>query len=277
MAVVYSTEQLKRLHEIEIEILTEIDRVCKELNVQYFADWGTLLGAVRHKGFIPWDDDVDICMMREDYELFIKKAPALLADKFVLQHYLTDPGTPTYQAKVRKNGTKFVEDYLKNIPVHQGIFVDIFPYDVVTEDSEKRAAYEKKARLYRRLFVSKTVSVSTFEKNKVKKMVFNVVRKLMKIALIPFSKKKLYELLDAQMRLFEKEESALLECCANVPHNKEDFYPLTTLDFDGFSMPVPHNWDAILKNEYGNYMQLPPKEKQYTHAPSILNLGEIEK
>lgn len=274
MAVVYSTEQLHRLHEIEIEILTEIDRVCKELNIQYFADWGTLLGAVRHKGFIPWDDDVDICMMREDYELFIKKASVLLADNFVLQHYLIDPGTPTYQAKVRKNGTKFVEDYLKDIPVNQGIFVDIFPYDVVTEDSRKRAAYEKKARFCRRLFVSKTVNVSTVEKNKTKKTLFNVMRKLIKITLLPISKQKLYDMCDAQMRLYENEKSTLLECCANVPQSKDDFYPLMTLDFDGFSMPVPNNWDSILKKEYGNYMQLPPKEKQYTHAPSILDLGK---
>ena len=87
---VYTAEQLKCLQEIEIDILKEIERVCDVLDIQYFANYGTLLGAVRHKGFIPWDDDIDICMLRKDYDRFILEAPKVLKKGYTLQHFLVD-------------------------------------------------------------------------------------------------------------------------------------------------------------------------------------------
>ena len=274
MAVVYTSEQLKRLHEIEIEILKEIDRVCNELKIEYFADFGTLLGAVRHKGFIPWDDDIDICMLREDYDIFIANAPKILSKKYVLQHFLVDPRTPTFHAKVRKNGTKFVEEYLKDIPVHQGIFVDIFPYDAISEKPNEMKKYRRKIKFLMQLFVSKTVSVSTTEKNRTKRIINTVVRKIINLLLFPVSKKRIYERLNKEIQVFNKTESPLIKCSVKYPQLRTDIFPLSKLEFDGFSIPVPHNWDKVLKKEYGDYMKLPPKDKQYSHAPSILDLGE---
>lgn len=274
MAVIYTSEQLQRLHEIEIEILKEIDRVCNELNIHYFADFGTLLGAVRHKGFIPWDDDIDICMLREDYDIFIANAPKLLSKEYVLQHFLVDPGTPTFHAKVRKNGTKFVEEYLKNIPVHQGIFVDIFPYDAISEKPNEMKKYRRNIKLLMQLYVSKTVSVSTTEKNKSKRLFNTVVRKIINVLLFPVSKKRIYEKLNKEIQVFNNTGSTLIKCSVNYPQLKTDIFPLSKLEFEGFSIPVPRNWHEVLKKEYGDYMKLPPKEKQYSHAPSILDLGK---
>lgn len=267
----YTPEQLKQLHKIEIDILKEIERVCKKLHIQFFADWGTLLGAVRHQGFIPWDDDIDICMMREDYDRFITEAPKLLQNGYTLQHFLTDSKTPTYQAKVRKDGTLFVEDYMEGIPIHQGIFVDIFPYDNTVENIKKRTCYERKARNARRLFVSKSVKLATNEKNKLKRCLLTVIRHGLYILLLPVSKEVLYRYVDRAMQKYKKNESGYVECCANVIQKKDDIFPLVQLPFEGTMIYAPHNWHAILQNEYGEYMQLPPKEKQYCHCPKILN------
>ena len=206
---VYTAEQLKCLQEIEIDILKEIERVCDVLDIQYFANYGTLLGAVRHKGFIPWDDDIDICMLRKDYDRFILEAPKVLKKGYTLQHFLVDPNTPTYHAKVRKDGTRFAEDYIENMPIHQGIFVDVFPYDKTADDEECRKKHMKKARLARHLFISKSVSQATNEKNEKKRRLANIIRKGIHSLLIPVPKKCLYNLVIKQCKSIIKKKPSM--------------------------------------------------------------------
>ena len=105
----YTDDQLHKLQDTELEILQEIIRVCNANNITYFTVGGTTLGAIRHNGFIPWDDDIDIGMMRDDYEKFLSVAKTELAEGFSLTYYYTDPNSPTYYAKVRKDGNEFVE------------------------------------------------------------------------------------------------------------------------------------------------------------------------
>lgn len=107
----YYGEELKKVQECELEILAEVIKVCNENSIEYFVIGGTALGAVRHSGFIPWDDDIDIGMTRDDYERFLKIAPSKLKSDLFLQYYVTEPNSPTYFAKVRKNNTQFVEYY----------------------------------------------------------------------------------------------------------------------------------------------------------------------
>lgn len=101
-------EELKELQKVLLDILKEVKRVCDENNIDYFIIAGTALGAVRHKGFIPWDDDIDIGMTRDNYEKFIKIANTKLSEEFFLQTMETEEETPFYFAKVRKNKTKFI-------------------------------------------------------------------------------------------------------------------------------------------------------------------------
>ena len=128
---------LRQLQLAELDILLEIDRVCTENNIKYFLDSGTALGAVRHKGFIPWDDDIDICMMRDDYEKFIRLAPEKLSQKYFLQTLKTDPGYNKLHAKVRKNGTVFKEDANLMRNMNHGLFVDIYPFDYLPKHGKK--------------------------------------------------------------------------------------------------------------------------------------------
>ena len=118
---------MNEIQKIELGMLLDVDRVCRQLGVNYFIVGGTLLGAVRHKGFIPWDDDIDIGMLRADYEIFVQKAQELLPAGSFLQTRLTDTELPCCYAKVRRDDTTFIETSTKDLNIHHGIYVDIFP------------------------------------------------------------------------------------------------------------------------------------------------------
>lgn len=114
------------LQKCELEILKEFDRVCKMNNLNYSLGSGTMLGAVRHKGFIPWDDDIDVLMPANDYKKFCKIAPKAFSEKFFLQTSYTDSWYASF-SKVRMNGTTAIEKGFENCRFHQGVWIDIFP------------------------------------------------------------------------------------------------------------------------------------------------------
>ena len=119
-------ENIKEMQKIELEMLLEVDRICKKFNIRYFLIAGTLLGAIRHKGFIPWDDDIDIIIPLNDYIKFCKVAEKELNKNYFLQNYKTD-FTAMWYTKIRKNNTTAIQANHKNKLHHQGIWIDIFP------------------------------------------------------------------------------------------------------------------------------------------------------
>lgn len=125
----YTQEELSALHDELYKILNEINRICNKYDISYFAMGGSAIGALYDKAILPWDDDIDIGMTREHYNKFLEVAPLELGNDYFLSWIKTDPHTPFFYAKVKKNGTLFVEEYCKEIPMHQGVFIDIFPYD----------------------------------------------------------------------------------------------------------------------------------------------------
>ena len=136
-------ETIDRIQQIEFDIMQQIDSICRAHDLTYFAIGGSVLGAVRHQGFIPWDDDIDIGMPRKDYEEFLKYASEELPKGYFLQTFFTEKKSPFYFAKVRKDNTKFVEYYLRDLDIHQGLFVDIFPFDnVPVNESTKKLHYK---------------------------------------------------------------------------------------------------------------------------------------
>ena len=265
----YTQESLHAIQNIELDILKEVIRVCEENQIEYFAHAGTTLGAMRHQGFIPWDDDIDIAMMRGDYNRFLSIAPQKLKSGYILQHFLVEPNTPTYFAKVRKEGTLFVEGYCENIPMNKGIYIDIMPFDYMPDANQSLERYRRKVVLANNLFIAKTTPCVTFEKNKIKKSIKQLVRSVLHTAMIPVSKEILYKNLDNSIREFEHSPTktigtrALPECV----YKYSDVFPLKNGKFEDISIKVPNNPDVILTATYGDWRKLPPKEKQYTHAP----------
>ena len=120
---------IKDVQIVCLEILKEIDRICKQNGILYWMEGGSMLGAVRHHGFIPWDDDLDIAMFRDDYNRFLEIASKELKENYFLQTHQTDPEYPLFYAKVRKNNTFIDERSYQDLNIHKGIFVDIFPVD----------------------------------------------------------------------------------------------------------------------------------------------------
>ena len=144
------TREVKKLWAVELDLLAELDRVCKKHGLKYAANGGTLLGAIRHKGFIPWDDDIDVMMPRCDYEKLIKLAPTEFASPYYLESIHSDAETLMWFAKLKNSATAAIE-YPYNPERNQGIFIDIFPLDNVADDARKVLEQRKLALRYRKL------------------------------------------------------------------------------------------------------------------------------
>ena len=120
---------MTNLQKIEFGILKEFIRICEILNLKYYIVCGSALGAVKYGGFIPWDDDIDVALPREDYEVFLCEAPKYLPEHLFLQTYKTDPKIPVIYAKLRNSNTTYIENSCKSIDMNHGIYIDIFPLD----------------------------------------------------------------------------------------------------------------------------------------------------
>lgn len=153
----YDPAVLRRLQLTILDILKDIDSICKENNIEYYIAYGTALGAVRHGGFIPWDDDIDICMTREAYDRFLEVMPNAMPEKYDL---LDIKNTNKYSmcfAKVSKKGTKFKEKVGTAEGYEQGIFVDVFPLDYAPDDEKERKMVAKKAWFYSHMIILREI------------------------------------------------------------------------------------------------------------------------
>ncbi len=243
-------EILEKLWQHELKILDEIDRICKKHDITYFIMWGTLIGAVRHKGFIPWDDDIDINMPMKDYKKFLKVAPEELSDEFFLQTSKTDKYHPTYFAKVRLNNTAFYSKEDTNFKKHHGIFVDVFPL----YDCNKSTSVFSKIR--RAIADRLTTAVAGKRENSA---IGNRFLKMLPDGI-------LYRLRDIFLHTHGKMFGA-----GRFYFEKEDFLPATKLEFCEKMYSAPKNYDNVLKITYGDYMQLPPEDKRVAHNPGRIS------
>ena len=245
---------LKKLHKCQVEMLDLINDFCKRHQLCYYLSGGTLLGAVRHQGFIPWDDDVDVVMPRRDYEFLLNNFQSELSEEYFLQTCFTDSGYGRDFAKLRKNNTVFLEQADAHVENrHHGIFIDIFPMECCSGEQEY---YNKlKHRLYQGIdsyIVCKRGKVSIPKKARV----FSLLP--MKILL------KFRETIKQG-----KGDYYVYSFCR--PFHKSYYYPPVNLSFEGKEYSAPNRYDDLLRAQYGDYMQLPPVEKRVTHNPLRIN------
>lgn len=272
----YTKEELEKVKRVQLEILQEIIRLCNKYSLKWFTVAGTTIGAVRHNGFIPWDDDIDIGMLREDYDKFLEIAPKELAKGYVLAHYSVDKKVPHYFAKVRKDNTLFVEESSRKIKMHHGIFVDIFPHDKVPEDIYEARRHVKKMVRYNQLYINKSTTIPFNKANKYKYCINSCIKKIIKIFICGFSKEYFYTKLDKFVKKYNDTETEMVAPSgfAEFIAKKSDIFPTIKMKFEDIEVEVPNNYDAILKQTYGNYMELPPIEKRFNHAPIVLKFEE---
>ena len=257
---------LQQVQDVEYEILVEFDRVCKILNTPYQLFAGTLLGAVRHKDFIPWDDDIDVCMLRSDYEHFVNECGAVLCDKFFLQTSKTDPKSVVQFAKIRKNGTVYEND-VDNLPdSHTGIWIDIFPMDKVKPGTiSEKVQYFEVSVLY--ALITSTVKNRVLASRTLwKRLIRGFFHFVMHIVSKTFVERQLYKV----MTRYENTDAKHLAMYSNgvgwnyYGHIREleSFYDTISMKFHEAEFLVPRNYDEVLTKAYGDYMKFPPEEER---------------
>lgn len=259
-------ESLRKVQLVQLEILKEFKRVCEALNLKYILDSGTLLGAVRHGGFIPWDDDLDVGMLRADYEKFLAEAPALLDKKYFLQTWRTDPGFARPFAKLRMNDTIFRENDVAYANQHSGIFIDIFPYDVAIKSS-------RLFQLWRRWRLGNISFALSLKHNYgSKEKAAGVKKKLRILAYKIFyylsgnvwrSREQLFRRYDYLRTRYNKQNTGWLSLTGfRLIIPASIFENLKPLRFEDDEFLCPVDYDAYLARAYGDYMTLPPEEKR---------------
>lgn len=258
------SQDMKRAWAAQLEVLEEVKRVCAILGIKFFADWGTLLGAVRHHGFIPWDDDMDIAMLREDYMRFLSEAPALLGKYYEIKSVYNDPEDDTIKARII-NGRHicFEPDFLAKFhgcPYVVGI--DIFPVDNITENKEALGKQVDGLR-----FLLKTVQ-SIPEEPPYGNDVLGLMKRIEKTFGIPIDynnrlRHELKRIYDIVCALYQHENSQ--EVCSMIDyaegwdyHAKRTWYESTCdIEFENTTIPVPAGYDGLLRIKYGNDYMTP--------------------
>lgn len=257
---------LHELQQIELDMLREIDKICRRENIRYFLAGGTLLGAVRHKGFIPWDDDIDISMSRDEYERFLRVMKKenhpyykVLATEFM-------EGFPETFAKVVDTRTRLVEEIGKDLP-DRGVCIDVFPIDGMGDDRKKAMKRLMKIiRIRSRIWEAglKEDEIKNKElslKNKIVKETANALIRMIGVRrsyfmLLRYAKKKdfhtSYWIASAVGGAGIERELVEQKCFADV----------IEMEFEGEKFFAPVGYDRYLSCLYGDYMKLPPKEQQ---------------
>lgn len=277
----YTDEERHRLHNVLREVLEETVRVCGELRIRYFMVGGSLIGCHFWEDIDPSDDDIDIGMTRSEYERFLKEAPSRLRSGFTLQWFGNTPQTPFYFAKIRKEGTLFVEETTRNLNIQQGIYVDIFPFDRIPDDFKRQQWQRKLANTLNSCFVSKSVwRYRYFGRCEVAEPCrHNLLSCLIdRLAVIFVPKKTLFRLLTAvQTRYNDTETTFCNIVLTDVDQLRvASVNNLQTTKFGRISVLVPNNYEEYLRHHYPNLRKCLPKEEmdKYSHRPLILSFGD---
>jgi len=248
---------LRKAQLIMLDMLIEFDSICKKHQLQYWLDSGTLLGAVRHQGFIPWDDDIDLSMSIEDYNKLLKIAQSELSSEIFFQTSETDKNFKLDYIKLRSNKASIVEFHEKDkeIKYHQGVFVDIFPMLTIENTQENKKLYDSTLKEIRDVS-STSLHTPNGKDDPVKRA-----------ALIAFLKQKHQGWGEAdKTKVIYGGEMPDVAAWFDI----EKVFPLSTIEFEGLTFPSPNNPSHYLDAIYSfDYRQLPPKSKRIIHAHSI--------
>ena len=271
----YDNQTLKHLQSLELMILKDFIKICEENNLTYYMYAGSLLGAVRHNGFIPWDDDLDVVMFRDDFEKFKEIFIASQNDKYELLCNETHRDYFHLLAKLMLKGTKFEESWVNQVDFHIGINMDIFVLDDLSDNNFKRNYQLKKSFFYNKLLIMSKIKLDDLPF--VTKVITHTGYHILNLFRIKPS-----TLNKRCLNFLKKYKNSNAKCVFDISataeeypqiFSKDDFKDIQKIQFEDINVNIPSGYDNILKSLYGDYMQLPPKEDRYNHITETLDFG----
>ena len=267
---------MTELQKVEFDILKEFVRICDELNLTYFLVCGSALGAVKYQGFIPWDDDVDVALPREDYKIFCHKAQEMLPKHIFLQNHVTDSRYPMIFSKLRNSNTTYLEKSLSKLPINHGVYIDVFPLDGYPISAEERHELERK----KLRFQKKMSCVYYLPDLKLKARIGYRLRRILGYHRNTNEKVREYEQLISSYPI---RNSTFICNHGNWQGDleyatSEQYGNGTWADFEGLRVRIPEKYDAYLTQKYGNWRgELPPEEQEGHHYYTVLDLKKSYK
>lgn len=274
----YVSAEQKKIWQVELNILQEFMRVCNKCHLKFFVAHGTLLGAVRHKGFIPWDDDIDVNMPRQDYEELKRIAPHEFKSPFFFQTYESDPSIFYGHGKLRFSDATGID--VRDIGLNTGntgLFIDVFPMDGIVEDMKKRAVQSQHIEFYRGLLLAKIYGKRHWHFEQYPPRRWGFYKRLSRFLRADWLNQKFEEWV-TKYSLVPTERTGIIayltdyECCYWY---QSDYEKLVELDFEDIKVPAPAQYERCLRIKWQNYMQFPePNERGIKHIGTLMS-GDI--
>lgn len=238
---------MNEIQQVSFDLMCKFIEICDQLDLEYFLVCGSALGAARHGGFIPWDDDIDVAMKRADYERFLQEAPALLPAHYALQNLHTNEAFPLLMTKMVDLHTTLIEENFRHLPIHHSIFLDIFPLDGYPKGKLAAAVLEGKKWLCNKL--------------RCFAYIYGYKR---------FGLNRIMRYYESALQKYPCEGSDLL-CNHGNWQGKLEYSPAKEYgqgawkEFEGVSVRIPQRYEDYLTRKYGSWQQMPPAEKQVSH------------
>ena len=264
---IYTKDDLIKLQSIEKNLLKDFISICEKLNIEYFIYGGTLLGQVKYGGMIPWDDDIDVALTRDNYNRFLNEAPKILPDSLVLQTPYNEKKSPFSYTKLRKKNTLFIEKYNHKLKIDKGVYIDIYPVDNIPDDDILRKKQWNKSQFFCKLYYLRQCIHADLKEDNLNKFfkhffVYNILRILPQSFYV--------KLIDKEMTKYNKCVTKRKSCLfsPNYDNIYVNLYPLVKKKFDDIEVMMPNCYDDHLRKRYGNdYMEFYPENKRIGHVP----------
>ena len=278
----YEDEELHKLQRMEIDILKDFMKICEDNNLKYFGVAGTGIGAIRHGGFIPWDDDIDIALPRRDYEKLIKIVDEQYSDKYHMLNFEHDHHFPLMTTRMCLNGTRFVEESFMNVKCDLGIFLDLYAYDNYPDNDVLFFFQKWRAWFYSKLLILRSIPKPVLSQTGVKAEIITLICTGVHNAMDFFriNPKWIYNRCKKICTQYNGKKCKRIGYpCDTDPNTnmlyKKATFPLRKWQYEDVELYFPKDMKAMLENFYGDtYMELPPVEKRKTHFPHILDFGD---
>lgn len=280
----YDPKVLRKLQLAELEVFKDFIKICEDNDICYFLFAGCAIGTERHKGFIPWDDDIDIGMLRADYDKVIKIYKEKYADKYVVLDIDSQKTYPFYNTEIARVGTKNIPYVFRDANIPMGIDIALYPFDNIPDDAGKRKRLSLAVFFWGKLRIlrefKKPVLFMHGWKLRAARAVCIVINKI--LTWTHFSRKFINKRYMKNATKYNKEKTEWVSCFFGEMDplkqaiKVDDIFPLVEKQFEDIMVKLPKNNDEFLRRMYGDYMQLPPVESRKNHVPEVLEFGPFE-